>query len=519
MATNTEAGSSQQSENVWWIKIENEQTECQDSDFKTKYYKQLMDFYDSKQMTLKKPWTIQRILEVIDLVKTSKTMAESRQRRTSMQYYWTSKYDVSSTEGAEYLIMKKNKPEDPAIRVIPLEQYFDLLWQIHNELDHGGRDKMIYVIKNKFYVQKKAVEIFISLCPKCETKRNERTKKSTTTNFNSTGQVDLIDFQSIPDEDYKWVLKYQDKATKFIHLCPLRTNQVTEIALQLVKIFLTFGPPSVFQSNDEQIIKEVNKIWPDCNIKSEVPLPLNEDEDNLQVNNNDIEDMLHTWIQENGSTNWSLGCHFIQYRLNTSIQLCEVKSSYRALFGCDPKSSISVDHPKISKSNECTSSNFENINVGIKEENEKKGIKRKADEDEVTVTNISLNIGDTVHINVPEKDRGPLNTRLIVGKILDFENGVYQVGTKSGIIVNWFSINDLQIINTEFKEEVPQNSLTLKEAVIKESLLGFTKLEKCNCKSSKHQCRSLRCACFKKKVLCGPKCHNNIECLNIVRKD
>lgn len=27
--------------------------------------------------------------------------------------------------------------------------------------------------------------------------------------FNERGQVDLIDFQSIPDEKYKWILNYQ----------------------------------------------------------------------------------------------------------------------------------------------------------------------------------------------------------------------------------------------------------------------------------------------------------------------
>lgn len=33
----------------------------------------------------------------------------------------------------DYLILKKNNPEDPTIRVVPMEQYFDTLMEIHKE--------------------------------------------------------------------------------------------------------------------------------------------------------------------------------------------------------------------------------------------------------------------------------------------------------------------------------------------------------------------------------------------------
>jgi hypothetical protein len=38
--------------------------------------------------------------------------------------------------------------------------------------------------------------------------------------FSSRGQVDLIDYQSVPDSGYKWVLHYQDHFTKFSILHP-----------------------------------------------------------------------------------------------------------------------------------------------------------------------------------------------------------------------------------------------------------------------------------------------------------
>ncbi|XP_043467654.1 uncharacterized protein LOC122501927 [Leptopilina heterotoma] len=55
-----------------------------------------------------------------------------------------------------------------------------------------------------------------------------------------------------------------------------------------------------------------------------------------------------------------------------------------------------------------------------------------------------LSIGDCVTMSVPSVDRGPLDFNKIFGVVTDFRNGVYQVGTKSGIINGWFCRTELQ---------------------------------------------------------------------------
>lgn len=135
------------------------------SEFKEKFYVQLGNFYKEQIGTVKKPWTHDRVAEVTQHIQTGKEAVDAGVRRTSMQYYWTTKYDITRIGSKTYLILKKKVPEDATIRVIPMEEYFDLLYELHQEIGHGARDKMLHNIKNRFYIQKKAIEIFVALCP------------------------------------------------------------------------------------------------------------------------------------------------------------------------------------------------------------------------------------------------------------------------------------------------------------------------------------------------------------------
>jgi hypothetical protein len=56
------------------------------------------------------------------------------------------------------------------------------------------------------------------------------------------GQVDLIDYQSVPDSGYKWVLHYQDHFTKFSILRPLKSKTAAEEAYNLLNISLICLP-------------------------------------------------------------------------------------------------------------------------------------------------------------------------------------------------------------------------------------------------------------------------------------
>ena len=70
------------------------------------------------------------------------------------------------------------------------------------------------------------------------------------TYFNERGQVDLVDFQTLPDGEYKWIMHFQDHLSKYHFLRPLETKTAKEVADSLLGIFIDFGAPSILQSDN-----------------------------------------------------------------------------------------------------------------------------------------------------------------------------------------------------------------------------------------------------------------------------
>ena len=84
--------------------------------------------------------------------------------------------------------------------------------------------------------------------------------------MNFRAQVELIDMQSQPDGDLKWVLVYQDHLTKFVQLRPVTSKRAPEIAYQLPDIFSIFGAPSILQIDNgrefvNSVITELSAMW------------------------------------------------------------------------------------------------------------------------------------------------------------------------------------------------------------------------------------------------------------------
>ncbi|GBP77960.1 hypothetical protein EVAR_83208_1 [Eumeta japonica] len=104
----------------------------------------------------------------------------------------------------------------------------------------------------------------------------------------------------------------------------------------------------------------------------------------------------------------------------------------------------------------------------------------------------ALDIGNRIFLNVPKIDRGPMDDKNMMGKIIDMRNGVYQVGTRFDVIKNWSSRQELQISNNKYLAEIPPTTISLREAVSKESLFGGQGFHKYACKPAKNQCHTNR---------------------------
>ena len=142
------------------------------------------------------------------------------------------------------LIKKRKSPAETPIYYVTIEDTFDVIRTAHLATGHGKRDRVLKEIEQKFAIaHRESVELFKSFCKVCQEKTKRQKTKGVvvkpilSSDFSSRCQVDLIDFQSMYDGQYKWIMVYQDHLTKFVVLRPLTSKRVCEVAGQLMDIF------------------------------------------------------------------------------------------------------------------------------------------------------------------------------------------------------------------------------------------------------------------------------------------
>ena len=155
--------------------------------------------------------------------------------------------------------------------------------------------------------------------------------------MNSRGQVDLIDMQSQPSGEYKWILVHQDHFTKFVQLRATKTKRAAEIGYLLLDIFCIFGAPAILQSDNVRefvnaAIQEMAEMWDGLKIVHGRPRH-SQSQGSVERANADIENILSTWMESNSSTNWAEGLRFVQVMKNKAHHRGIKCSPYEAMFG------------------------------------------------------------------------------------------------------------------------------------------------------------------------------------------
>ena len=122
------------------------------------------------------------------------------------------RYDVVDIANFQKLIVCGS---DPVRYFVPLEDLFNVINEAHIACGHGGEKRMEKELKKKkkkkkANVTRQQIKVFLSMCENCTLKKAKLNKGVVvrpilSNNFNSRGQVDLIDFQSQPDGEFRWV--------------------------------------------------------------------------------------------------------------------------------------------------------------------------------------------------------------------------------------------------------------------------------------------------------------------------
>lgn len=126
-------------------------------------------FYNAR---CKKPeWTRQRIGEVINYIEEYEAAPRLNVKRNSNHYYYANHYDVMQVGGEKYLALKRKSTTDPIIKILPSEEYYNALSEIHKNTGHGGRDKMLHTLKSQYYIPTPVVISFVKQCVTCQNKK------------------------------------------------------------------------------------------------------------------------------------------------------------------------------------------------------------------------------------------------------------------------------------------------------------------------------------------------------------
>ncbi|KRZ48615.1 KRAB-A domain-containing protein 2, partial [Trichinella nativa] len=129
----------------------------------------------------------------------------------------------------------------------------------------------------------------------------------------------LINFQTMPDGDFKYIMINLNHIKKFCILSPLMLKRAEEVASKLLESILTFGAPIILQSDNcrefsSAIIAELKTCWPELKL---------------------VTDKLAIWMRENGCKRWSMGLKFVQWQINVSIHETTGQSPFKVTFGED----------------------------------------------------------------------------------------------------------------------------------------------------------------------------------------
>lgn len=255
--------------------------------------------------------------------------------------------------GKERLAFKRKNDTENIVEVVPVEEYFEILTKVHENTGHGKRDKMIASLKDEFYIPRPYVEQFLTLCETCASavsfpRKGIVTKPIVSTDYLSRGQADLVDFRKTPDGEYKWLLVYQDHFTKFVSLRPLKNKEAYGVAVELFKIFADKGAPIILQTDNgreftAEVVRHIMSIFPSTKLINGRPRHP-QTQGSVERANQDVENMLRSWLKDNNTTKWSIGCFVVQSRKNDSHHRTIGRTPFRALFGRKKRSDMHVDN-------------------------------------------------------------------------------------------------------------------------------------------------------------------------------
>ena len=172
-------------------------------------------------------------------------VAKSVKGKQTVHYRRLKRYDILNIGGEEKLTVPLSAEKTEILYYCTLDELFNVIHEAHIAVGHGGRTRIIKELNRKCKnVTVESIVTYLRLCEPCREKKKQKTLKKGIIvkpvlhdEMNSRCQVDLIDMQSNPDRDIKFILVYQDHLTKFVLLRSLNSKRAYKVAYHFLDIF------------------------------------------------------------------------------------------------------------------------------------------------------------------------------------------------------------------------------------------------------------------------------------------
>ena len=285
-------------------------------------------------------FTSKKLNNYIKRVVTAKSVHRTK---SPSDYAVLKRYDVARNTDGEMILIKKNSI-DPYVRYISVPDIFDVIYNAHISVCHGGQKRTHCEVKKTVAnVTREQVTLFLSYCVTCEEKRSIKKNRGvlkpiTSNGYSQRGQVDLIDMRSCKIDNYCYILHYQDNFTKFSVLEALHSKQTTEVSQHLYEIFTLIGAPRILQSDNgtefvgAPLKKMMKTFWPRTELVQGSPRHP-QSQGSVEKANGDIKRMLCALMQEKNTCSWVDLLKQVQWTKNMVNHRVIGMSPYEAVFG------------------------------------------------------------------------------------------------------------------------------------------------------------------------------------------
>ena len=247
------------------------------------------------------------------------------------------------------MLKKPTKDKTTALPVCTKEKLYDVLIETYTALEHPGMTAFWDELSSLYsWIPQHFSECFVKHCKiNVENKACEKSvaaKPIIATKFMTRVEADLIHMGILEGEVYRYVCHARDHFTKWSWAAPLKTKEAKEVAQVLRRIFLLFGPPTVFHTDNgteftSQVIRDLMNDWPETRIVRGRPRHP-QSQGLIEKGNSVLKGKLAKWMQRNRSTLWSQGLDHVIYAMNTSYCRVTKFTPYELVFGQKPRANL-----------------------------------------------------------------------------------------------------------------------------------------------------------------------------------